>query len=100
MWTFILRLDFTGSLIADFIKYRTCTLVGRRLFHGGDDIVVIKVFLTEDEDMRATLVLAGAAVLAIIAVTTVLTLSGLLFLGSDAVGLFLCTLGEVAAYAW
>ena len=88
MGAVVLRLDFAGCLIADFIEHRACALVGGRLFHGRDDVVVVEVFLAEDEDMRAALVLAGAAVLAVIAVAAVLSLSCLLFFGCNAVSLF------------
>lgn len=76
-------------LRVDAVEDLTGALIGRRLLYSRDHIVVVKVFRTEQIDVRTTLIALRGALAAIVAVAAVLTLGGLLLLGSDAVDVFL-----------
>ena len=86
------------SLRVDAVEDLTGSLIGRRLLYGRDDIIVVEVFGTEQIDVRTTLIALRGTLAAIITVTTVLTLSSLLLLGSNAVDVFLTLFLQVTVH--
>ena len=60
-----------------------------------DDVLVVQVFRTEEEDMWMTLVLRCIAVRTIVMFSAVFSLSSFLFLFGDSACLFLCMFSEM-----
>ena len=69
--------NVTRGLRVDAVENLARTFISRCRLNGGDDIVVVEVFRTEQVDVRTALIALRGTLAAIVAVTTVLFLGSL-----------------------
>src|SRR3712207_5615500 len=81
----VFYLGFTAlCLFTDVLKHLSAALIGRRVLHCQDNILIVEVFLTEEVDIGATLVLRVVAVGRVVAFAALAAFGLLLLLLGNA----------------